>query len=196
MSRFPKDFADRIWPVDLGETGAVKGKILESHNISLLGSNITIPLEVLQTAITDDEKLVFLHKDFQTGHNDFLIILYFLELDSDVQIGQRVFDIYVNDDKKFANFDILENENSSNYQVISLRVKSNGFLNISLVQVPGKAKYGPICNAYEIYQILQRSTETIQRDGMIYIISIVFWFCLVQLMLVSNIMHAYDENKF
>ncbi|KAH0459441.1 hypothetical protein IEQ34_012255 [Dendrobium chrysotoxum] len=162
--RFPKDLADRIWPVDLGERGFFKGKILESPDITLHGSNISIPLEVLQTAITDDEELVIYHKDLLTDHNDFLIILYFLELDADVQIGQRVFDIYVNGDKKYASFDILENENSSNYRVISSRVKSNGFLNISLVKVLDEAKYGPICNAYEIYQVLQRSTETIQRD--------------------------------
>ncbi|XP_020578402.1 nodulation receptor kinase-like isoform X2 [Phalaenopsis equestris] len=162
--RFPKDLADRIWPVDLEEKGSVKGKILESHDISLYGSNASIPIEVLQTAITDDEELVFHHRDLQTGHNEFLIILYFLELNANVQIGQRVFDIYVNGDKKYASFDILENESTSNYKAIPLRVKTNGFLNIALVKTLDEAKYGPICNAYEIYQILQRSTETIQRD--------------------------------
>ncbi|KAL0928113.1 hypothetical protein M5K25_002354 [Dendrobium thyrsiflorum] len=162
--RFPKDLADRIWHVHYEDADLIRGKILESPDITLHGSNVSVPLEVLQTAITDDEQLIFNLKGLVTDHDELLIILHFLELDANVQTGQRVFDIYVNGDKKFANFDVLDNENSSNYKVVTTQVKSNGFLNLSLVKVQDAAKYGPICNAYEIYKVLQRTTETIQRD--------------------------------
>ncbi|XP_020589562.1 nodulation receptor kinase-like isoform X2 [Phalaenopsis equestris] len=162
--RFPKDLADRIWHVDYEEAGFIRGKILESPNTTVRGSNVSVPLEVLQTAITDNERLIFNLKSLVTDHDDLLIVLHFLELDVNVQTRQRVFDIYVNGYKKQANFDILDNENFSNYRVVTLRVKSNGFLNISLVKVQVNGKYGPICSAYEIYQVLRRNTETIQRD--------------------------------
>ncbi|KAG0466896.1 hypothetical protein HPP92_018476 [Vanilla planifolia] len=159
--RFPKDLDDRIWHVDVEKTAFTKNVILESPDASFRRSRASIPPEVLLTAATDDEQLVFEHKDLEKD-NDVLIILYFLELDANVQIGKRIFDIYVNGDKKHSKFDILEKDNT--YKVITARVKTNGFLNVSLVKVPGFSKYGPICNAYEIYQVLNRSPETVQRD--------------------------------
>lgn len=162
--RFPQDHADRIWHVDDKEAGFTNGKIVESPDLSLHGSNVSIPLEVLRTAVTDDNQLIFHHKDLVPAHEDFLVILYFVELDIHVKTGERVFDIYVNGDKKAANFDIMGNRNSSNFKIFTSLVKSNDFLNISLVKVQDAAKYGPICSAYELYQVLPRKMETIQRD--------------------------------
>ncbi|PKA45608.1 putative protein phosphatase 2C 55 [Apostasia shenzhenica] len=162
--RYPEDLVDRIWHVDREEADFGRRNNLESFNISLRGCNTSVPLKVLQSATDDNKQLVFLHEGLANDQEEFLIILHFLELDGNVHTGERVFDVYVNGDKMHEKFDILEDEKSSNYRVFSVRVKSGGYLNVSLVNALDAAKYGPICNAYEIYRVLQKGVETIERD--------------------------------
>lgn len=183
MFRYPTDPADRIWSV---EANLGRSNILRSSDISLHGAISSIPIEVLKTAASDAKRLLYLHTDLDTSYDNYLIILYFLELDSNMQTGQRLFDVYVNGDKMFENFDILRNGSISNYQEISVRVRSNGYLNISLVKSSPGVKYGPICNAYEIFQVHQKAAETLQRDCMYLFdfslsVSYFLFFCLLQL---------------
>lgn len=100
-------------------------------------------------------------EDLDKNHSDYHVILYFLELNGNVKSGERVFDIYINNDKLRQNFDILAN--GSNYKEVALDVKANGSLNMTLVRVSGI--FGPICNAYEILQVHPWVQETNQKDG-------------------------------
>jgi len=161
MFRYPTDPADRIWSF---EVTSGENTILRSPGVALHGANSSIPIEVLQTAALNAERLQFLHTDLDMNYDDYLIILFFLELDANVQTGQRVFDVYVNGNKMYEKIDILRNGRLSNYREVSMRVKSNGYLNISLVKASAGVKYGPICNAYEIFQVHQKAAETVQRD--------------------------------
>ncbi|KAG6646933.1 hypothetical protein CIPAW_07G042800 [Carya illinoinensis] len=122
-------------------------------------TNATAPLKVLQTALNHSERLEF-REDLDKNHSDYHVILYFLELNGNVKSGERVFDIYINNDKLRQNFDILAN--GSNYKEVALDVKANGSLNMTLVRVSGI--FGPICNAYEILQVHPWVQETNQKD--------------------------------
>ncbi|OVA10049.1 Protein kinase domain [Macleaya cordata] len=160
--RYPYDLNDRIWNVDTNQNGATPiSSAVKIRN----GANASVPLQVLQTALTDNERLEFVINDLETGDNNYMIILYFLELNNSISIGQRVFDIYVNGEKEFENFDILANDISTNYREIVLNVTANGVLNVTLIKVSNGAEFGPICNAYEILQIHSWVEETtLQED--------------------------------
>ena len=178
MFRYPTDPADRIWRF---EVTSGKNTILRSPGVALHGANSSIPIEVLQTAALNAERLQFLHTNLDTSYDDYLIILFFLELDANVKTGHRIFDIYVNGNKMYEKIDILQNGSLSNYQEVSMRVKSNGSLNISLVKASAGEKYGPICNAYEIFQVHQKAAETMQRDCtylFLFLMIIYIWFFL------------------
>ena len=157
------DPADRIWDFDPNFTRSAS---LDSSNLHLQDVNSSIPLQVLQTAVTDDEQLNFQLVNLDISHENYLVILHFLELNPDVQAGQRIFDIYVNGEKKSDRFDILESGKPSHYKAFTVKVKANGFLNISLIKASNTVQYGPICNAYEIFEAHDIVAETIHRDGM------------------------------
>lgn len=130
-----------------------------------------MPLQVLQTALDHSQHLVFIHNDLDTGEYTYQLFLYFLEFES-VDTGQRLFDIYINDEKKQADFDIMVNR--SKYREATFRFTANGPFNLTLVKVPGKSLFGPICNAYEIFQIRQWIQETNQEDGKLNVYNSVF----------------------
>ncbi|KAM0952008.1 putative protein kinase RLK-Pelle-LRR-I-1 family [Dioscorea sansibarensis] len=159
--RYPMDPADRIWDFDPNFTRSAS---LDSSNLHLQDVNSSIPLQVLQTAVTDDEQLNFQLVNLDISHENYLVILHFLELNPDVQAGQRIFDIYVNGEKKSDRFDILESGKPSHYKAFTVKVKANGFLNISLIKASNTVQYGPICNAYEIFEAHDIVAETIHRD--------------------------------
>lgn len=123
---------------------------------------MTPPLQVLQTALTHPERLQFIHSGLDTEDYEYRIFLYFLELNSTVKEGKRVFDIYVNGEIKMEGFDILAG--GSNYTSTVLNVSANGLLNVTLVKASG-AEFGPLLNAYEILQRRTWSKETNQKDG-------------------------------
>lgn len=135
-----------------------------SSNVSNfdLKSNVTPPLQVLQTALTHPERLQFMHSGIDTEDNEYRVFLYFLELNSTVKAGKRVFDIYVNGEIKKERFDILAE--GSNYTYTVLNVSANGLLNLTLVKASG-AEFGPLLNAYEILQMRSWIEETNQKDG-------------------------------
>ncbi|MED6132096.1 hypothetical protein PIB30_015884 [Stylosanthes scabra] len=158
--RYPTDQSDRIWE----RTTAIPYTSV-SFNISILDhkSNVTPPLEVLQTALTHPERLEFNHNGLEAEEDyEYLVFLYFLELNNSVREGQRVFDIYVNSEIKKARFDVLSE--GSNYRHIALNASSaNGSLNLTMVKATGSV-FGPSCNAYEIMQVRPWKQETNQTD--------------------------------
>lgn len=109
-------------------------------------------------------RLEFLHNGLDTSNNNYLVYLYFLELNDSVKSGQRVFDIYANGEKKYEKFDVLGNGTMSNYRKAVLNITTdNGVLNVSLIG--DSHGLGPICNAYEILQVRTRVEGTFQEDG-------------------------------
>ncbi|GLU13368.1 hypothetical protein SLE2022_300060 [Rubroshorea leprosula] len=143
--RYPEDRYDRVWkPASSPESEA-------SANVSVHNATTTVPLEVLHTAVTKPTRLDFSHSNLDTGYFNYSIILYFLELNETVSVGKRVFDIYINKEKRVEKFDILAD--GSNYKEVTLSVRANRSLNFSLVKVPNGFDLGPICNGYEIFQV-------------------------------------------
>ncbi|CAJ1931217.1 unnamed protein product [Sphenostylis stenocarpa] len=157
--RFPTDPSDRMWK----PTSSPSSALLLSYNVSNfdIKSNMTPPLQVLQTALTHPDRLE-IHSNLETEDYEYLVFLYFLELNSTVKEGKRVFDIYVNSDIKKKKFDILAG--GSNYTYTVLNVSANGLLNLTLVKASG-AEFGPLLNAYEILQMRTWIEETNQKDG-------------------------------
>lgn len=158
--RFPVDQSDRIWKTSSISSSAVP----LSSNVSNvdLNANVTPPLTVLQTALTDPERLEFIHTDLETEDYGYRVFLYFLELDRTLQAGQRVFDIYVNSEIKKESFDVLAG--GSNYRYDVLDISASGSLNVTLVKA-SKSEFGPLLNAYEILQVRPWIEETNQTDG-------------------------------
>ncbi|XP_020217867.1 nodulation receptor kinase [Cajanus cajan] len=157
--RFPIDLSDRIWKA----TSIPSSALLLSNNASNfdLKSNVTPPLQVLQTALNHPERLQFNHSGLDIEDYVYRIFLYFLELNSTVKPGKRVFDIYVNGELKKERFDILAG--GSNYTYTVLNVSANGLLNITLVKASG-SEFGPLLNSYEILQMRPWIEETNQND--------------------------------
>jgi len=157
--RFPNDPSDRMWKA----TSSPPSALLLSYNVSNfdLKSNMTPPLQVLQTALTHPERLE-IQSSLDTEDYEYSVFLYFLELNSTVKEGKRVFDIYVNGEIQREKFDILAR--GSNYTYTVLNVSANGSLNLTLVKASG-AEFGPLLNAYEILQMRSWIEETNQKDG-------------------------------
>ncbi|XP_028754635.1 nodulation receptor kinase-like isoform X2 [Neltuma alba] len=153
--RYPTDPNDRIWK----GTSSSSASPISSFNVSISGqvANVTPPLQVLRTALTHFERLEFIHNVSETWNHDYRVFIYFLELNNTVRSGQRVFDIYLNGDIKEKNFDILAG--GSNYRDTVLNVSSTGAINLTLAR-ESSSEYGPLCNAYEILEVLPWMKET------------------------------------
>nr|CAK32638.1 putative symbiosis receptor-like kinase [Datisca glomerata]CAP62376.1 symbiosis receptor-like kinase [Datisca glomerata] len=160
--RYPDDPSDRIWKPLSNPDPTISS--ISSPNINVLNYNATvdIPLPVLQTALTHSTQLVFLHSDIETEAYEYRVFFYFLELDETVKPGQRVFDIYINDEKQASGFDILAN--GSNYKQSVFTVLANGSLNLTFVKSSDGSPLGPTCNAYEILQVRPWIQETNEKD--------------------------------
>jgi hypothetical protein len=65
-----------------------------------------VPAKVLQTALTHTDRLEFLHNELDTQDSNYTVFLYFFELNQSIKTGQRVFDIYINNEIKLGKFDI------------------------------------------------------------------------------------------
>lgn len=156
--RYPDDKFDRIWePIKSDESPTVNA------NISINNANTTVPPRVLQTAVTHRDRLEFLQSGLDEGaHSNYSVILYFVELNDSVKTGQRVFDIYINDEKKQVDFDILAN--GANYREVGFYVRANGSVNVTLNKVPNGFEFGPICSAYEIFKVQSWIQLTDQND--------------------------------
>ncbi|XP_068314950.1 nodulation receptor kinase-like [Pyrus communis] len=160
--RYPYDTSDRIWKSHSGADPGTGTYHISQPNVSISGNATTSPpLQVLQTALAAPDQLLLLHNGLPTESYQYLVFLYFYEVDRTVQAGQRVFDIFLNDELKERRFDV--SGNGSNYKELSFPVTANGSLNLTLVKVSG-SENGPICNAYEILKVLPWRPETNKSD--------------------------------
>lgn len=103
----------------------------------------------------------FVHDGLETDDYEYSVFLHFLELNGTVRAGQRVFDIYLNNEIKKEKFDVLAGGSKNSYT--ALNISANGSLNITLVKASG-SEFGPLLNAYEILQARSWIEETNQKD--------------------------------
>ena len=119
------------------------------------------PLQVLKTAVTHQERLEFQYDTLDAGSRNYSIYLYFLELNESVRVGERVFNVFIND-KNMHTVDILAS--GAPFLRVTLNFTTNGVLNLTLVKA-SNSQLGPICNAYEIWQVYPRNAETNAEEG-------------------------------
>ncbi|XP_076906325.1 nodulation receptor kinase-like [Bidens hawaiensis] len=176
--RFPQDIYDRIWKPDSDLKKNGNSTSLKNSSVSVPKDiKALAPIQVLQTAKTHSDRLEFWH-NYDSGYNNYTINLYFLELDDSVQNGQRLFDIYINDVKR-QQIDIMST--GLNYKSISINFTANKFLNLTLKKTFNGYQFGPICNAYEVFQVLPLLQATDQQDangGSVIVVTGVFA-CLI-----------------
>ncbi|WCJ32035.1 Leucine-rich repeat protein kinase family protein [Euphorbia peplus] len=160
--RYSDDKFDRIWEIQDPKTISTSpGSTIYESNTFVDIAETLVPLKVLQTAITHTDILEIVHRDLDLEEYNYIVFLYFLELNSSVRLGQRVFSIYINNEIKLEKFDISAGE--SNYKEVALNVTAKGYLNLTLAKANG-FEFGPILNAYEILQVHQRVNGTNQED--------------------------------
>ncbi|KVH92378.1 Concanavalin A-like lectin/glucanase, subgroup, partial [Cynara cardunculus var. scolymus] len=141
--RFPQDPYDRIWKPDSDLDQNGNSTSLDNRNIIVLnGTKMLPPIQVLQTARTHPERLEFQH-NLNSG-NKYILYLYFLELNASVQAGQRVFDIYINDEKR-QQIDVISSD--SNYRTTVMHFTANKFLNLTIRKASNGSQLGPILDA-------------------------------------------------
>ncbi|KAJ8769391.1 hypothetical protein K2173_002595 [Erythroxylum novogranatense] len=157
--RYPVDEFDRIWTSPDPETLPPSASVLSTP---LYIPDRPVPSQVLQTALYHPDRLEFQHNDLDTQEYNYVVFLYFYELNASVQKGQRVFDIYINNEIKLDRFDILAN--GSKYIEVPLNVAATGSLNLTLARLRNVSDFGPILNAYEILQVKTWVQGTNQRD--------------------------------
>ncbi|XP_061949250.1 nodulation receptor kinase-like isoform X1 [Populus nigra] len=153
--RYPDDSFDRIWRRPDPKTVSLS----EPTNSTTYIHDIkkTVPAKVLQTALTHTDRLEFLHNDLDTQDSNYTVFLYFFELNQSIKTGQRVFDIYINNEIKLGKFDIWAY--GSAYREAALNVTASRSLNLTLVKVENASDLGPILNAYEILQWIQGTNQ-------------------------------------
>ncbi|XP_047325196.1 nodulation receptor kinase-like [Impatiens glandulifera] len=158
--RYPDDPYDRIWRA-MSNTNQAE-KWVSSVIINMDNDIRTAPpIQVLQTAQVHEENLVILHNDLETKNRSYDLYLYFLEHNKSIQKGQRVFDVYINNEKR-QEIDIKAG--GSNYKAVVLPFTADGFFNLTLTKASSDSPFGPILNAYEILQVRPLSEETLKED--------------------------------
>ncbi|KAJ9177458.1 hypothetical protein P3X46_012676 [Hevea brasiliensis] len=159
--RYPDDYSDRIWEKLDNNTVLISPDPTPATS-NILNDSTTVPLKVLQTALTHTDRLEFLHRSLDAEDHNYTLFLYFLELNFTIKPQQRVFNIYINNEIHQKEFDIQAN--GSHYNVVELNVTAKGSLNLTLVKVTNRSVFGPILNAYEILQVYPWIQGTNQQD--------------------------------
>ncbi|XP_023513971.1 nodulation receptor kinase-like [Cucurbita pepo subsp. pepo] len=163
--RYRDDSSDRIWKASPYFQN--EARVLTEPNINISSKsdhNAThgVPLKVLRTGLTHSDQLVFLHDGLDSATYQYRIFFHFVELNQSVKPGQRLFDIYINNEKKATDYDILAH--GFNYEWEVYDVLGNGSLNLTLVKASVGSELGPICSAYEILQVRSWSLESDEKD--------------------------------
>ncbi|XP_047965266.1 nodulation receptor kinase-like isoform X2 [Salvia hispanica] len=155
--RYPHDSYDRIWRSDVYPDSTARYIPPPTTDVNITDpDNIMPPLQVLKTAVTHQERLEFQYDTLDAGSRNYSIYLYFLELNESVRVGERVFNVFIND-KNMHTVDILAS--GAPFLRVTLNFTTNGVLNLTLVKA-SNSQLGPICNAYEIWQVYPRNAET------------------------------------
>ncbi|KAK4712022.1 hypothetical protein R3W88_006535 [Solanum pinnatisectum] len=156
--RYPYDQYDRIWrPASNLESQVTRTQPSIIKQVFARKHSLLPPAFVLRTALTHPERLDFLHEDLDTGYYTYSLFLYFLEPNDSVQAGERVFYIYINNEKRLK-VDILAS--GSRYLDVVLNFRANRFVNLTMIKASKLSQLGPICNGYEILKTLPRVKET------------------------------------
>ncbi|KAI7747372.1 hypothetical protein M8C21_002293, partial [Ambrosia artemisiifolia] len=142
---------------DYGEPSSVL-KLVHRVDVGNTGSGIRFPQDTYDRIWKPDSDL---NQNGDSKYNNYILNLYFLELDGAVQTGQRVFDIYINDVKR-QQVDMMSV--GSNYMATSINFTANKFLNLTIRKTSNGSYYGPICNAYEIFQVRPLLQATDQQE--------------------------------
>lgn len=159
--RYPKDLHDRIWRRDGYPDSTASYKFENITNVNDNSSENTMPpLEVLQTALTHQERLHFQYENLDVEPRNYALYLYFLELNSSVKAKERVFEVYINNET--TEVDIMAS--GSPYLAVNLNFTANGAVNLTLVRA-SSSQLGPICNGYEIFQVYPRNEEANVDEG-------------------------------
>ncbi|XP_057984619.1 nodulation receptor kinase-like, partial [Hevea brasiliensis] len=159
--RHPDDHFDRIWENPNNERIFISPDSTPARSI-IFNASTTVPLKVLKTALTHQDRLEFIHNSLNAEDHNYTLFLYFLELNSTISPRQRVFNIYVNNELRHKEFDIQAN--GSYYNEVELNVIAKESLNLTLVKVKNRSVFGPILNAYEILQVYPWVQGTNQQD--------------------------------
>ncbi|KAI4382084.1 hypothetical protein MLD38_008090 [Melastoma candidum] len=160
--RYPKDQRDRIWQP--GAPSSPGDDLLNVPANVLPNTDSTIPSDVLRVALSNPDRLDLIIDGLDDGgdlHN-YSVFLYFLEPNISLQVGQRVFDVYVNGVNNFPKFDVLAQ--GSGYARVNLSVSATGYLNVSLAKASNASGFGPICNAYEVFRVLPKAVGSEIHD--------------------------------
>ncbi|KAL4582407.1 hypothetical protein LXL04_006956 [Taraxacum kok-saghyz] len=158
--RYPQDRYDQIWKPDSDLNQNKNSTLLNVDTNIQNGTKSSPPTEVLQTARTHLERLEFIH-NLHLEYEKYILYLYFLELDGSVKAGQRVFDVYINGEKR-QQIDVISS--GSNYMDTFMHFTANGFLNLTIRKASNGSQWGPICNAYEVFQVRPLLQATDQED--------------------------------
>lgn len=158
--RYPQDPYDRIWKPDSDSNQNGNSTSLNGDKIVQNRTKTSPPIEVLKTGRTHLERLEFMH-NLHSTYEKYILHLYFLELDGNVKIGQRVFDVYINGEKR-QQIDVISS--GSNYRDTFMYFTANGFLNLTIKKASNGSQWGPICNAYEVFQVRPLLQATDQKD--------------------------------
>nr|XP_016487983.1 PREDICTED: nodulation receptor kinase-like [Nicotiana tabacum] len=160
--RYPYDQYDRIWrPASNldSEVTRIQPSIVKQANAET--HRLLPPSLVLQTALTHPERLEFLHEDLDTEYHAYYLVLYFFEPNDSVQAGERVFHVYINNEKRLK-VDILAS--GSRYLDVVLKFRANRAVNLTMIKASNLLQLGPICNAYEILKTMPRVKETAMEE--------------------------------
>lgn len=161
--RYPYDQYDRIWrPASNLESQVTRTQPSIIKQVIARKHSLLPPAFVLRTSLTHPERLDFLHEDLDTGYYTYSLFLYFLEPNDSVQAGERVFYIYINNEKRLK-VDILAS--GSRYLDVLLNFRANRFVNLTMIKASNLSQLGPICNGYEILKTLPRVKETAMEEG-------------------------------
>ncbi|WMV16941.1 hypothetical protein MTR67_010326 [Solanum verrucosum] len=160
--RYPYDQYDRIWrPASNLESQVTRTQPSIIKQVIARKHSLLPPAFVLRTALTHPERLDFLHEDLDTGYYTYSLFLYFLEPNDSVQAGERVFCIYINNEKRLK-VDILAS--GSRYLDVVLNFRANRFVNLTMIKASNLSQLGPICNGYEILKTLPWVKETAMEE--------------------------------
>ncbi|MCD9645482.1 hypothetical protein HAX54_034443 [Datura stramonium] len=160
--RYPYDQYDRIWrPASNIESQVTSTQPSIINQVIARKHSLLPPVFVLKTALTHPERLEFLHEDLDTGYFTYSLFLYFLEPNDSAQAGQRMFYIYINNEKRLK-VDILAS--GSRYLDVVLKFRANRVVNLTMIKASNLSQLGPICNGYEILKTLPRARETATEE--------------------------------
>lgn len=159
------DTGYRLWMEDTAITYDIFKPIYTNRTI--VGVNKPpdyLPAEIFRSGLQAGLSTVISYSYYFQGlsHlNDWLVRLYFAEIETNVKVGERVFDIQVNS-RQLENFDILRNTGNLSFVPTSVLVSFDLTLpsyttpaNIMIsLSNNGNSLYNPFISAFEVFEVI------------------------------------------